>query len=192
MGLIFFNGVATGFSNVLQQALQTATSAKSTPVEPASFLLQRVQQLFFITALFLLVLLPVILFTLWMTRRQKRGGQSAIPLPPKIPAVGDNLLVGILCIFIVIPLCIAIVRAGGFTFAEIQTHPAHAAHRVISTFFWLGFATGAVSVVLGILQLSLYKIRLLKHLSLTTTEQKKEQRLHGHSQTRNNLLPHAE
>ncbi|MBN2339959.1 MAG: hypothetical protein JXX29_09110 [Deltaproteobacteria bacterium] len=117
-------------------------------------------------------------------RRQKRAGRSAVPLPRQIPTTKDGLLLALLGTAVLVPVSIVLARNAGFTFSEIEYAPAAAAIRLVTTLFRIALAAGLTALFLGLLQLSLYKIRLFQHLSLTSAEQEKEQRLHGRSDTR--------
>lgn len=132
----------------------------------------------------LAALVPYILLSIFWARKSKKRGQTAIALPQKIPTTIDTLIATGLTLALAIPCSILMIQNFGFTYEEGILAPHLAADRYVSLFGWLLVVIGACCIIGGIIQLSLYKIRLFKHLSLSTSEQEKEQRLHGHIPTK--------
>ena len=153
----------------------------------ATFMTAQLQRLFFHALLLALPLFALLTAAVILVRRQKKGGQSAVPIPPGLPTFRDDLVAATLTLTTAAFVIIAIVRGSGFTYAELANAPGSALVRLVTVFLWCCIATGAVAVMGGIIQLTLRRSRLIRHLSLSRSETDKEQRLQGQHAVRHRL-----
>lgn len=127
---------------------------------------------------------PSIIWLYIRTKQKKKKGISAIPLPTPNEDLKEQMVIAALILLVLLPCYILIIKQAAFTFEDFYLFPAQAVQKLINTFCYLLVCTSLVCIIGGIVQLSLYKIQLFKHLSLTDTENTKEQKLHGQSPTK--------
>ncbi|MBN2714429.1 MAG: hypothetical protein JXX14_01165 [Deltaproteobacteria bacterium] len=121
------------------------------------------------------------------THRQKKGGLTNVPIPDEFSTFKSDTIIGALTLLTGGLIAIATFKNGGFSYTEIEFAPAAAAHRLLEVMFWSCIGAGVVAILGGLIQLSVRRTQLLRHLSLTRSEQQTEQRLHGHSPTRGQI-----
>jgi len=105
-------------------------------------------------------------------------GWSPAPPPAEEVELADLAGFSGRCLLAAVPMTILAVRSAGFHFEEIQLDPVAATRRFIGFVATLLAVFGTSAAAGGILQLSLYRVRLLRELSLDRSDLKREQRLH--------------
>jgi hypothetical protein len=155
--------------------------------DPATFFARQMTRVFQFSLLMFLP--PIVLYgasVLW-AKRQKQNGQSNVPISSAFSTRREDVLVGLLTFAVATAVIAAIFSNGGFSYSEIEHAPQNAAHRFLSICFWSCISAGAIAVLGGLIQWNLRRARLFQHLSLTRSEQEKEQRLHGQTPTRRRM-----
>jgi flagellar biosynthesis protein FlhB len=154
---------------------------------PAVFLKQQIWRMFQFSLLMFLPATVLYIAAVIRAGKQKKHGQSNVPVAPGFSTRKEDLLVGLLTFAVAGAIIGAIFKNGGFSYSEIAHAPRNAADRLLSTCLWACISAGAIAVLGGMIQWNLRKTRLYQHLSLTRSELEKEQRLHGHTQIRRQL-----
>ena len=173
---LFLHLSAPGCAAAMSTAFASAMENGFTPEAAASALLSSLAT--FVAPLLFVVLIIGGAVSLLPALIARRRGATAVPLPRQIPVRRDGVLVGLLCLLAAVPMTILAVRSAGFHFEEIQLDPVAATRRFIGFVATLLAVFGTSAAAGGILQLSLYRVRLLRELSLDRSDLKREQRLH--------------
>ena len=167
-------------------SLASLTDALRQPA-PEVYLTQQIWRVFQFSLLMFLPAIALYIAAAIGAGKQRKHSQSNVPVDPGFSTRKEDLPVGLLTSIVAGAVIYAIFRNGGFSYGEIESAPGNAAERLLATFLWACISAGAIAVLGGIIQWNLRKTRLYQHLSLTRSELEKEQRLHGHTQTRRQL-----
>ncbi|MBN2803133.1 MAG: EscU/YscU/HrcU family type III secretion system export apparatus switch protein [Deltaproteobacteria bacterium] len=131
----------------------------------------------FILSLVIFALTAIPFFIVVKKIRQK--GSTAVPLPKKVDDNGLVFVMGLTGTLLVILTGGAILFNGSFNFQDFLINPGVAVQNILTLISKLLFAASMIAIFLGIMQISLFKIKLIKELSLTKAEAHKESILHG-------------
>jgi hypothetical protein len=109
----------------------------------------------------------------------KKKGSTAIPLPQKIPYKRDMFTIGAVSISVFTMVVLAVFFRWGFTFNQFIHEPKEALLTILTLLSAIIFTASLIAIAGGIMQLSMYRIRLYKELSLSRNESARESFFHG-------------